>query len=137
MLNQINMIIVFFFLGLIIVSFIILLAISPKAVQDVKLGSLKPDYDIEKGISAFMEELSRTRNIDRIKDITSKISEIIKEQDSTNKSQVQIRKTKIIKQWLSAFSMPDHIRDLKDRGISRQVQFDGKTKDFKLVILKK
>lgn len=141
MLAHINMFIVLFFSGLILSTVVILLLVTPKAAKDVqKMVANRRGNSLggkDKGISGLMEELSRTRDMQRIKEIQESIWDEVEKMQNETSNKVQLRKVDIIKKWLDAFSADQHIIDLKKKGISQQVQFDNDKKDFKLMILKK
>ncbi|MGL4676990.1 MAG: hypothetical protein ACRCWI_04920 [Brevinema sp.] len=141
MIDQINIFIVVFFLILIGMGGVILLFISPKVVKETKIllntyAQEKELKNSEKGLSSLMEELSHTRNKERIEGIKKKIIHKVEEMELNNSSMVQLRQVDMIKKWLEVFSIDQHIKDIQKNGISQQVQFDKKKKDFKLMILK-
>ncbi len=139
MLNQISIILVGFFLVLIGLTVIILLAISPKAAKEVKsmmANSGNSTKSKASGLSMIMQELSTATNMGRIEELLDKIRAELKSAEGLS-GVAQQRQTKTIQKWLEEFSPELHIDDIKDSGVSQQVQFDNETKNFRLMIAKK
>ena len=148
MIEQINFSIVIIFAGVIMGSVLVLLFATPGALKEYKqklaadkrhsggsdANSTESIIDI--GLTAYMEELSRCADLNKIKKLKQNISKTISETEFKSTSQVHLHRADSVKKWLKTFSIDQHIKDLKATKVSQQIEFDKKKKDFKLMIIK-
>ncbi len=139
MINQVNIILVMFFLLLILIGVAILIIISPKAIGEVVSSTKNINFGFgakEKGLSSIMEELARTTDRRKIDELLDKIRAEVKSSEDLDGSVALQRQTDTVKAWLAEFSPELHIEDIKKTKKSQQVTYDKKTGNFKLTIIK-
>lgn len=140
MIDQVSLSLTIFLLVFMLVSFILMLGISPfawRAWQKLHLKSkntqkIKP---LRQSISHYLEKLSESRDEAEIHKLIETIrkaaNKTIRIQPNTDQGQQAYS----ILQWLDHFIVHRHVSDLKNYGESAQIRYDAQKKDFKLMIV--
>lgn len=140
MIDQVSLSLTIFLLVFMLVSFILMLGVSPfawQAVQKFRLKSkntqkIKP---LRQSISHYLEKLSESQDEVEIHKLIETIREAANKTIRIQPNTDQGQQAYSILQWLDHFIVHRHVSDLKNYGESAQIRYDAQKKDFKLMIV--
>lgn len=140
MIDQVSLSLTIFLLVFMLVSFILMLSISPFAWQTLQKFRIKSKNTqkikpLRQSISHYLEKLSESQDEAEIHKLIETIREAANKTIRIQPNTDQGQQAYSIVQWLDHFIVHRHISDLKNYGESAQIRYDAQNKDFKLMIV--
>lgn len=140
MIDQVSLALTIFLLVFMLVSFILMLSVSPfawRAFRNIRVKSkntqkIKP---LRRSISDYLEKLSESQDEAEIHKLIETIRREAKKTIRIQPHTDQGQQADSILKWLDNFIVHRHISDLKNYGESAQIRYDAQKKDFKLMIV--
>ncbi|MGL5721809.1 MAG: hypothetical protein ACRCY4_05360 [Brevinema sp.] len=136
MISQISYYVVGGIVLFILLNFVLLVGLSPKAVSEIKSYASKvkstKSVSFGGGMTELLEKISTSRDRDTLETLVERLKVEAKKAASGSGEQADHARTVVI--WLDSFDIDRHIADIKASGESSQIRYDTVYKNFKLLI---